>query len=105
MSNTPDMIASQIFFYIRRNESEAAYSFEASDGLTVPIFTSMELAREFLEKTRVRSHGVAMISPTQMSGFSDACKAAGAKFLQLDPKPEVLKNVRGKNIGGSSKGA
>ncbi len=103
MSNQPDMVASQIFYYIRRDNNESVYAFEAPEGLTVPIFSSMDLANSFLERSRVRSHGVGIISPTQMVGFSEACKHAGAKFLQLDPKPEVLKNAKVKNIGGRGK--
>ncbi|MEW6733347.1 MAG: hypothetical protein AB1489_18615 [Acidobacteriota bacterium] len=102
MSNTENMVTSQIFYYIKRDTNESVYAYDASEGLTVPIFSSVDLARGFLERSRVRGHGVAMISPTQMAGFADACKDAGAKFLQLDPQPEVLKNAKVKNIGGSA---
>ncbi len=103
MSSPP--IASQIFFYIKRDLGEAVYGFETSEGLTVPIFSSMELARGFLEFARVRGHGVAMIAPTQISIFADGCKGAGAKFLQLDPQTDVLKSARAKNILLSDKKA
>src|SRR5262249_21637140 len=103
MSIPQDMIASQIFYYIKRNTNESVYAFESTDGLTVPIFSSIDLANSFLLQARVRSHGVGIISPTQMGGFSESCKQAGAKFLQLDPKPDVLKRARVKNIGGMGK--
>ncbi len=93
-----NVIASQIFYYIKRDIGEAIYAFETSEGLTVPIFSSMELARSFLEFSRIRGYGVAMIAPTQISTFSDGCKVSGAKYLQLDPQTEVLKGARAKNI-------
>jgi len=96
--STPDLIGSQIFYYIKRDLGEAVYAFDTSEGLTVPIFSSMELARGFLEFSRVRGHGVAIIAPTQLTTFSDGCKASGAKYLQLDPQTEVLKGARAKNI-------
>lgn len=96
--STPNLVGSQIFYYIKRDLGEAVYAFETSEGLTVPIFSSMEMARGFLEFARVRGHGVAMISPTQLTTFSDGCKASGVKYLQLDPQTDVLKGARAKDI-------
>ncbi len=94
------MQASQIFYYIKRNTSEASYAYETVDGLTVPIFSSMGLAQNFLQIVRIRGHEISLISPTQMEAFSLSCKALGVKFLQLDPKPNVLKTAKIKDIGG-----
>jgi hypothetical protein len=33
-----------------------------------------------------------------MFGFHEACRHAGGKFLQLDPKADVLKGARVKNL-------
>lgn len=96
----PNVIASQPFFYIKRDNSEATYAFEMPDGITVPIFSSLALANNFLEKARIRSHVIGIIAPLQMEAFTKTCNQAGAKFLQLDPKPEILKNIKVKNLGG-----
>lgn len=93
-----DFVASQIFFYLRKDANRAVLSFESSEGITVPFFSSVETAREFLEQARVRGHGIDMISPTEFKGFSEACRAAGAKFLQLDPRPDVFKTARLKSL-------
>lgn len=93
-----DFVASQIFFYLRRDSNSAVLSLEDGEGITVPFFSSLEIAREFLEKARVRGHGIDMISPTEFKAFSEACRAAGAKFLQLDPKPDIFKTARLKSL-------
>ncbi len=91
-----DFVASQIFFYLRKDTS--ILSLESSEGVTVPFFSSVEVARDFLEQARVRGHGIDMISPTEFKAFSEACRKAGAKFLQLDPKPDVFKTARLKSL-------
>lgn len=91
-----DFVASQIFFYLRKDTS--ILSLESSEGVTVPFFSSAEVARDFLEQARVRGHGIDMISPTEFKAFSEACREAGAKFLQLDPKPDVFKTARLKSL-------
>lgn len=98
MSAPPDMVASQIFYYLKRELSEGVYAFETTDGLTIPIFSAVEIAATFLETARIRGYVVGLISPSQMLGFHEACRHAGGKFLQLDPKAEVLKGSRVKNL-------
>ena len=91
-------MAAQIFYYIKRDINESVFAFENSEGVTVPFFSEPDLALEFIETARVRSHQVAIISPTQLVDFSEACKRAGAKFLQMDPKVQVLKGARIRDI-------
>ncbi|MCS6885872.1 MAG: hypothetical protein RMM17_09645 [Acidobacteriota bacterium] len=93
-----DFIASQIFFYLKKDTDNAILSFESSDGVTVPFFSSVDTAREFLEQARIRGHGIDMISPTEFGAFADACKAAGAKYLQLDPMADVFKTAKLKSL-------
>src|SRR5262249_41674929 len=98
MSSSQDMVASQLFFYIKRNVGESAYAFITPEGLTGPIFSSPELAQNFLQRSGLRNYGVGLISPVHLINFSDTCKKSGAKFLQLDPKIEALKKSRAINI-------
>lgn len=98
MSTSYDMVASQIFYYLEKELNKGVYAFDSKDGLTIPIFSSLEIATSFLEKARIRGYGVGVISPTKMLTFHEACHNAGGKFLQLDPKVEVLKAVKVKTI-------
>jgi hypothetical protein len=98
MSAPPDMVASQIFYYLKRELSDGVYAFETNDGVTIPIFSAVDIATGFLENARIRGYVVSLISPSQMFGFHEACRHAGGKFLQLDPKADVLKGARVKNL-------
>jgi hypothetical protein len=98
MSNAKTLPLTQIFYYLKRNGGDSIYAFSTEDGLTVPIFSSMNLATDFLKRSRVRNYGISLISPTQMIDFADSCKEAGAKFLQLDAMPAVLKNAVVKSL-------
>ncbi|MBL8149273.1 MAG: hypothetical protein JNN15_05035 [Blastocatellia bacterium] len=98
MSSSQDFVASQVFFYLRRDINQSVFAFDSGEGLTVPFFSSLDLAQKFLETTRVRGHSVDLITPTRMMNFHESCKLAGAKFLQLDPLPEVLKTSKVQSI-------
>lgn len=98
MPTSNDMVTSQIFYYLEKEDNKGVYAFDSKDGLTIPIFSSLDIATTFLEKARIRGYGVSVISPTKMIGFHEACHNLGGKFLQLDPKPEVLRAVKVKPI-------
>ena len=82
--------ASQIFFLLRRDADGAVFAFDTTDGLTVPVFSSMELGVRALKVVAAEGHAVTTLGPMLLESFAAACRGAGAKFVQLDPLEAAL---------------